>query len=97
MDRRTELLQAAYDLLKNSQAAQHTIVHYDEADCDGVCLMEDIRIELEAPTAVTMTHLQYNELSEDKMFLECLRAAGVDNWPGYGDAWDMMEGDEEEF
>ncbi len=26
-------------------------IHYDEADCDGYCLMNDIAIELETPEA----------------------------------------------
>lgn len=39
------------------------------------------------------------ELIEDSQFLECLRAAGVDNWSGYSDARSMFnEGaDETDF
>lgn len=46
------LLRAAYDLLvrNNSgpyvQSAADTVVHYDEANCDGLCLREDILIHL---------------------------------------------------
>ena len=51
-DRKVVLLRAAYDLLKKSEEnfyveeATSIIVHYDEADCDGHCLMEDIAMEL---------------------------------------------------
>ena len=51
-DRKIVLLRAAYDLLKQADAdhfvrqATEIIVHYDDADCDGYCLMEDIAAEL---------------------------------------------------
>lgn len=51
-DRKTVLLRAAYDLLKRNeqsefvQSAMETLAFYDDADCDGFCLMEDIRFEL---------------------------------------------------
>ena len=51
-DRKTILLRAAYDLLKQGHdshyviSALETIVHYDDADCDGFCLMHDIADEL---------------------------------------------------
>ena len=35
------------------------------------------------------------QMREDIEFLECLKAAGVDNWEGYGDAWEMMNEEEE--
>jgi hypothetical protein len=53
MDRKDILLRAAYDLLKRStepgyvQDATEILVRYDDADCDGHCLMEDIAIELD--------------------------------------------------
>ena len=46
------LLHAAYDLLKQAEEAHFVeqateiVVHYDDADCDGFCLMEDIATEL---------------------------------------------------
>lgn len=52
MDRKDILLRAAYDLIKRSteshfvQETQCILVHYDEANCDGHCLMEDIASEL---------------------------------------------------
>jgi hypothetical protein len=52
-DRKEVLLRAAYDMLKKIRSAPYVIspfqttVFYDEADCDGYCLMEDIAIELE--------------------------------------------------
>ena len=52
MDRKTELLKAAYDLLKQAEqdhfvrSAMEITVHYDDAECDGNCLLEDIGLEL---------------------------------------------------
>ena len=52
-DRRDILLRAAYDLLKRStrdhyvREATAITVRYDEANCDGYCLMEDIASELD--------------------------------------------------
>jgi hypothetical protein len=48
MDRKDILLRAAYDLLKRStedhyvREATSIITRYDDANCDGYCLMEDI-------------------------------------------------------
>ena len=53
IDRRDILLRAAYDLLKRStegfynQEATHILVNYDDANCDGHCLMDDIKYELD--------------------------------------------------
>ena len=33
-------------------------------------------------------------LEEQSEFLNCLEAAGVDNWTGYGEAYQMMEEDD---
>lgn len=38
---------------------------------------------------------RYYSLLEDSEFLSCLRACGVDNWSGYGDAYEMMDAEEE--
>ena len=32
---------------------------------------------------VTITRKEYEDLQQDEYFLQCLRAAGVDNWVGY--------------
>lgn len=40
---------------------------------------------------VTITRKEYDELNNDSIFLHYLRAAGVDNWEGYGEAIEMME------
>jgi len=51
-DRKSELLRAAYDLLKKQESSYYVLnlleetTFYDEADCDGHCLMEDIANEL---------------------------------------------------
>jgi hypothetical protein len=47
------LLQAAYDLLKKCEESHYVLhapevtVFYDNAECDGSCLMTDIATELE--------------------------------------------------
>jgi hypothetical protein len=52
-DRKTVLLLACYDMLKQAErdhfvrSPLEIITHYDDADCDGLCLMEDIADELE--------------------------------------------------
>jgi len=40
---------------------------------------------------VTITQEEYDRLLEDSNFLSALRAAGVDNWSGYGEAFDILE------
>jgi hypothetical protein len=48
MDRKTELLIAAYKLLKKQDDSCYVLdllsetVNYDDAECDGSCLMDDI-------------------------------------------------------
>lgn len=52
-DRKVTLLKACLELLQKQDESPYTLdilgetVHYDGADCDGYCLMEDIKIELE--------------------------------------------------
>lgn len=51
-DRKTTLLKACLELLQKQETSPYVLdmlnetVHYDECDCDGYCLMNDIRIEL---------------------------------------------------
>lgn len=45
---------------------------------------------------VTISYSEYERLLKVEEFLNALEDAGVDNWSGYGDAWDMYE-EEEEF
>lgn len=53
VDRKVTLLRAAYDLLKRStddyyvREATSIVTRYDEANCDGYCLMDDIALELD--------------------------------------------------
>ena len=53
MDRKEVLLRACYDLLMRQVESGYVlnlldeIVHYDDTDVDGNCLLEDIRDELE--------------------------------------------------
>jgi hypothetical protein len=52
VDRKVTLLKACYDMLKKCDGSGYvfspmeTTVFYDEADCDGFCLMADIALEL---------------------------------------------------
>lgn len=56
VSRKEVLLRAAYDLLKRAsedhfvREATSIVVRYDEANCDGYCLMEDIALELDMDT-----------------------------------------------
>lgn len=51
-DRQLTLLLACYKMLKAIHDAPCVVspfdltIHYDGADCDGYCLMEDIKLEL---------------------------------------------------
>lgn len=51
-DRKVTLLRACRDMLRKCQQSQYTLspmettVRYDDADCDGLCLLEDIEHEL---------------------------------------------------
>lgn len=40
---------------------------------------------------ITISKKQYDQLLRDSALLECLEGAGVDNWEGYGYAWEAME------
>lgn len=40
---------------------------------------------------VTIAKSEYERLVKDSEFLGALEAAGVDNWAGYSDAWDLMD------
>jgi hypothetical protein len=53
MNRKEILLRAAYDLLKRAsqdhyvREATSIVTRFDDANCDGYCLMEDIAAELD--------------------------------------------------
>lgn len=53
MDRKTELLIAVYKLLNKQNECSYVLnmlsetVYYDEAECDGSCLLDDIKYCLE--------------------------------------------------
>lgn len=53
MDRKTELLIACRDMLIKCRDSHYvlspmeTTVFYDDADCDGYCLLDDIEIVLD--------------------------------------------------
>jgi hypothetical protein len=50
---------------------------------------------LQAQPNVVIPLEEYEKLKADQDFLECLRAAGVDNWQGYEMAMDYYNGDED--
>ena len=45
---------------------------------------------------VRITSSELRNLKEDSEFLNCLKVCGVDNWPGYGDAQQLMNEEENE-
>ena len=51
-DRKITLLKACRELLKKQEKSSYVLdllsetVHYDDADCDGYCLLDDIEAEL---------------------------------------------------
>jgi len=45
-ERSKVLLRASYDMINSVEQAQYTIVKYDNADCDGVCLLNDIEMHM---------------------------------------------------
>ena len=52
VDRKDVLLQAAYDILKQCSDSSTVLdvmsvtAYWDEAECDGYCLLDDIAVEL---------------------------------------------------
>jgi hypothetical protein len=49
----------------------------------------------EQPEMVTISKEKYESLLDDQHKLECLEAAGVDNWQGYSDAMEMYREEDE--
>ena len=45
---------------------------------------------------ITITKAEYDRLIYARDFLNCLEACGVDNWDGYYEAHEMMDGEDEE-
>lgn len=45
---------------------------------------------------ITISKEEYDSLVEDQQMLQCLQAAGVDNWAGYDLAIEMMDEEEDE-
>ena len=48
-----------------------------------------------AAQKITISQAEYDQLKQDSLMLEALRAAGVDNWDGYSEAVAMLEADAE--
>jgi hypothetical protein len=46
---------------------------------------------------VTISMKEYQTLVDSKSLLDCLEAAGVDNWDGYDYARQMYDEDKEDF
>lgn len=45
---------------------------------------------------VTISKEEYEVLLDRVYFLDCLEGCGVDNWQGYGNAYELYENPEEE-
>lgn len=41
---------------------------------------------IQTSAVITIPLTEYNTLTKDSIFLECLNEAGVDNWEGYDEA-----------
>lgn len=46
---------------------------------------------------IEITRKEYNKLLEAQAWLRSLNTAGVDNWEGYGYAWEIFEEDFPEY
>lgn len=49
---------------------------------------DGIHMEIKKGDNIILSKDEYEELKKASIFLESLRAHGVDNWVGYGDAYD---------
>lgn len=57
-----------------------------EALEDGYDIQTVVRLLQEAEKALTIQSAKIDELTDDSIFLNCLRNNGVDNWDWYGEA-----------
>ena len=48
-------------------------------------------VEFEEQDSISLSKSNYEELMKATIFLDSLEAHGVDNWAGYGDAYDDFE------
>ena len=48
-------------------------------------------VEFEGQDDISLPKSEYEELMKASIFLDSLEAHGVDNWAGYGDAYDDFE------
>lgn len=48
-------------------------------------------VEFEEQDNISLSKSEYEELMKASIFLDSLEAHGVDNWVGYGDAYDEFE------
>ena len=48
-------------------------------------------VEFEEQDSILLSKSEYEELMKASIFLDSLEAHGVDNWVGYGDAYDDFE------
>lgn len=49
------------------------------------------KVEIKSDGTVVMSYEYYEMLLEDSRFLNALRAAGVDNWDGYSEAFEFLD------
>lgn len=83
--------------ITHKELKEHLIdcVLNDEMSTDlieGINYVFEKFIPMEEQPPTILIHIdEYNDLKHDSEFLSCLNACGVDNWHGYGEAWEMME------
>lgn len=58
-------------------------------------MMTTEAIEQGPEEMVSISKSEYDELVNDRRFLEALQGAGVDNWDGYSYAQEIFDGEEE--
>jgi len=69
-------------------------IHIASYNGDEWTVLHDNVKEREEERFVKITQERLDYLEEREEFLNCLEAVGVDNWEGYGHAYEMMGEDE---
>ena len=75
-----DTLQKAFDTINN--AADHA--------CDAK--IKEAQSTLKDADAVILSRAQYDRLIADKILLDALMSVGVDNWEGWDEAHELLDG-----
>jgi len=70
--------------------------HLDQ-DIDASFLWGWFANAIEGSSEKRKREMKYEKLVEDSMILEALRAQGVDNWEGYGEAMTQLDDERKDF